>query len=234
MNLVTRLQPDARRALCYENRLETEWNAFLTSGFRLSTRFSPDILTRDEAQWLRVSLPYRLQYYTDTPRVETLPAWEGACWCADESLGGFQYGPGPDDPSMKSGLIAEFFKFHQAEIGRIKPVGRRLDRHAEEELNRQCLVLGLFELILHRGLDESRLSPLFSPGLRSLDDLLLIPEPHLIAEATRLSYLYYGETRVYDDAFGEAWSVSARRQGVRRAGLSTQTAARLKIVNFNN
>lgn len=151
-----------------------------------------------EHEWVKISFDYRLLYYFKIYPAEMFLAWKGACWCSRETIGSFPYGPGPDDPSLSAITIRRFFLQHNNRVNQINPPGRKLALVDENQLNRSCLVLGMFEWIIRKGLFNCRNLPLFQGRPDALMDLNAVPENHLAQEMTRLSYHFYSEFREMD------------------------------------
>ncbi|MBN2328143.1 MAG: hypothetical protein JXR73_13410 [Candidatus Omnitrophica bacterium] len=154
--------------------------------------------SEEEREWVKISFDYRLLYYFKIYPAETFLAWKGACWCSQEKIGAFSYGPGPDDPSLPAKTILRFFQQHNNLIHRIDPPGRKLALADENQLNRSCLVLGMFERIVRKGLFNCNSLPLFKTRPNAASDLDAVPENHLVQEMTRLSSRYYSEFREMD------------------------------------
>lgn len=128
---------------------------------------------------------YRLEYCVRLPPRETMPAWEGACWCSDVAIGSFPYGPGPGDPYLPATLIHAFFSYHERNFEWISPIRAILPLEAENDLNRRCYVLALFELILHLGLDECHEAPLFAESCHRVPDLLNLAHKDMVDSLRR-------------------------------------------------
>lgn len=177
-----------------ENRTDSDFSR--TPGKSISEafdEFSDYANTQEDRLLLQISLDYRiLYYYTNYPIEKTL-AWMGACWCSSEKIGSFPYGPGPDDPFLSSRVIRRFFTQHNSLIVQMNPCGRKLSLADEYFLNRQCLVLGLFETIVHKGLFNCRSLPLFLSENTPTADLSTLPDEKLAYKMTRLSRRYCSE-----------------------------------------
>lgn len=96
-------------------------------------------------------------------------AWKGACWCSDEPLGGFPYGPGPGDSFVPVSLLRRFF--HAMEM---------MNPDEDEQCVRFAYVLALFEAIALVGLDECAANPLFTRSVNRVDDLLALAPSHVV------------------------------------------------------
>ena len=71
----------------------------------------------------------------------------------------------------------------------LRPNERLLDQCEEEELNRYCFVLALFEEVYRSGLRST--SPLISNGpITTVDELLAIPEPDWLDDMCKMSQLF--------------------------------------------
>ena len=158
-----------------------------------STRCN-EILTAEERWLVDLSFEYRVLYYFKIYPHENLLAWKGACWCSSDPIGPFPYGPGPDDPSLPAKSIQRFFNAHTALLTQTNPVGRKLALADENLLNRHCLVLGLFEAVVRRGLFNCSELPLFEDR-SPLADLADAPGERIVREMTRLSYNFCFEFR---------------------------------------
>lgn len=101
----------------------------------------------------------------------------------------------------------------------------------EETLNRQCLVVALFEQITNQGLDESHASPIFSPAVRSVQELIDIPSQRLINDLTWRSYrLYDVMSRNNLDEYLDSEGLELFYAAVRPA--PHEMAAQLRVVNY--
>ena len=86
-------------------------------------------------------------------------------------------------------LVQDFFLSLGEKLALLSPNERLLDRCEEEELNRYCFVLALFEEIARSGLHIT--SPLFSNGpITTVDELLAIPEPDWVDDMCKMSRLF--------------------------------------------
>ena len=84
-----------------------------------------------------------------------------------------------------SPVIGEFLESHDRYVADLEPQGRQLEQADEEELNRRCVVLALFEQLF-------RIGPFFDTWLnRAPLDPLSIPEPAWILDLCRMSETFY-------------------------------------------
>lgn len=206
---------------------------FLKQSFEIVEPYQPGFLTEAEDEWVRIAFNIRIQYYYHHAPKELLTAWSGACWCSDAPIGSFVYGPGPDDPRLPARLVNGFFHLHEQYVEQLNPARRQLDSMDEETLNRQCLVLALFEMIANQGLDDSHGSPLFTESPQSLQDLFNIPKNNLVRDLTWRSYkLYDAMSRKGLDSYLGKEGLELFCAAVRQAPY--ETAARLRIVNYGD
>lgn len=157
--------------------------------------FLPGSLKREEREILSLAFDYRILYSFKVYPIETMLAWKGACWCSDAPLGSFPYGPGPDDPSLSASVIRRFFNAHSTLLTRISPPGRKLALADENRLNAHCLVLGMFETVVRKGLFNAHSLPLFTRRPLGAADLSAAANEKSIREMTRLSQRFSSEFR---------------------------------------
>ncbi len=139
--------------------------------------------------WMVVgsAIDYRLRYYL------SVTPWNGLV--ASHAVG-------------MEPLYERFFHDLQEWLSRNVPVGKRLTKEDEDELNRYCYVLALLEDVarnvgytvhspLIRGLADDLPSNarILTQGIphRTVRDLLDIPEGHVIDDLRRLSWRFYDE-----------------------------------------
>ncbi|MDP8242866.1 MAG: hypothetical protein P9L94_02210 [Candidatus Hinthialibacter antarcticus] len=217
------------------NRLAVNWQdspQSLEQSYPVES-YQPGYLTEAEDEWVRIAFNIRIQYYYHLAPKELLSAWSGACWCSDAPIGDFAYGPGPDDPWLPARFVQAFFHLHEGYVEALNPARRRLDSMDEETLNRQCLVLALFEMIANQGLDESHRSPLFSRSIQTVQDLIDLPGNELIRDLTWRSYrLYDAMSRNGLDSYLNKEGLELFCASVRPA--PHETAARLRIMNYGD
>ncbi len=195
--------------------------------------YQPQVLSEQEERWVGIAFNIRVQYHYHRAPKELLTAWAGACWCSDAPIGDFAYGPGPGDPQLPARLLRDFFRIHEAYVEDLDPENRKLDSMDEETLNRQCLVLALFEQITNQGLDESHGSPIFSPGVQSVQDLINIPNQKLIRELTYRSYMLYDSlSRKRSNQFVDKEGIELFYAAVRPA--PHEMAAKLRVMNYGD
>src|SRR5262249_46541666 len=89
-------------------------------------------------------------------------------------------------------LGAAFFKSLSALLSEIKPVGCRLPAEQEDMLNRQCIVLALYERFYREGSAAFAYSPLYRPQpKRTVAEMLAIAEDPWIADLGALSGAFF-------------------------------------------
>lgn len=152
----------------------------------------------EDKRLLQLSLEYRVLYYFKLFPVRSFLAFQGACWCSRDKIGTFPYGPSPTDPSLSSTVIRSFLTCHEETLCRLQPVGHKLDLEDEQELNRQCLVLGLFETIIHKGLYNCHDLPLFRREIHTKEELLRAVPNDWVLKLTHLSFSFYYDYREVD------------------------------------
>lgn len=152
---------------------------------------TPQLLNRarseEERALLDIAFGYRILYFFKVFPIQSLLAWKGACWCSSEKLDSFPYGPGPDDPSLSGKAIRHFFEKHESFLAWTSPPGKRLALADENRLTRHCLVLGMFETIVRKGLFNCHNLPLLNRRNPPIRDMSLIPDESLVLEMTRLT-----------------------------------------------
>lgn len=129
-----------------------------------------------------MALDYRIRYsFAITPHRE-LVAWQGAQFLL--------HAVAPGELFYSLAVIEAFFEGLQATLEQVQPVGRLLDKEAEQLLARYCFLLGLLEEPFRSG--RYRESLLMIPAPRQhLDDLLAIPQQIWIDDLCGLSRLFY-------------------------------------------
>ncbi len=164
-----------------------------------------------------MALDYRLRYYLAVTEPDQLVAWQGAHLCGailDPHLR-FRlkrlYGVLDEDPRFRLSpdLVRAFFIGRRTRRKRqvdddepptglerllphLQPVGRRLDRVSEEQLNRYCIVLALFEQLFRAETSVAERSPLFVPTPKTtLAGLLAIAHKGWIDDLCSLSWAFY-------------------------------------------
>ena len=146
---------------------------------------------------LGIAIDYRIRYYFCITPAEKLVAWRGADLMVT-------FGPeallnsSPEQPPIPvmrpletsfAKLVQDFFFSLEEKLASLSPNERLLDRCEEEELNRYCFVLALFEEVSRSGLH--RTSPLISNGpITTVDELLAIPEPDWVDDMGKMSWLF--------------------------------------------
>lgn len=173
------------------------------------------------------ALDYRLRYYFAVTPIEDLAAWEGvslamhptrrfqiilpsadiaADWEAillDRKTGDTITPGDISDWRLPPDQILAFAESLDDVIERLQPVGRRLDRPDEAEINRYCVVLALFEQLYRDGEPAVRHSPLFVPQAKTtLPSLLAIAQEHWIDDLCALSWAFH-------EKFGELLTLPA-------------------------
>jgi hypothetical protein len=129
-----------------------------------------------------MALDYRIRYsFAITPHRE-LVAWQGARFLLHAAT--------PGEPSYSLAVIEAFFEGLQAALEQIQPVGRLLDKEAEQLLARYCFLLGLLEEPFRSGRYHESLLMVPAPRQR-LEDLLAIPQQIWIDDLCNLSRLFY-------------------------------------------
>lgn len=121
------------------------------------------------------AIDYRLRYYFAVTPSEELVAWRGA-----------RIGNVVEDLLERTDTATEFFASLDAELARMNPVRKRLDRTDEERLARYCYALGLYEVIYRTGEAHA--------GLRAAHDtkdLLTLAPPEAVEDLMHLSYAFY-------------------------------------------
>lgn len=88
-------------------------------------------------------------------------------------------------------LYQDFFKGLGDLTRQNNPVARRLSQAQEDELNRQCVVLGLLEEVFRIGIRPD--SPLVAKKHTSVEDLLDISDAHWITDMRNLSWRFYDD-----------------------------------------
>ncbi len=151
-------------------------------------RTAPSIHPLLPIRTLDRAINYRIRYgFAITPTQELL-AWRGAF----EHLAlnaGYDYVSYLGGPYTLR-KMESFFEGLEATLKTLQPVGRTLNREAEQLLARYCFVLALFEEVDR--INCYRYSPLTFPRLRkSVDDFLAIPREEWIDDLCRLMALFY-------------------------------------------
>ena len=128
---------------------------------------------------LGMAIDYRIRYYFAVTPSKELFAWQGA-----KNLG------------LSAKLHQDFFSTLDGALERINPVGRRLEASEEGELARYCFVLGLMESAYRSVMWNPGNSPLYPLRRKgTVADCLAIPEPPLIDDLCRMSWLFYEKYR---------------------------------------
>ncbi len=108
---------------------------------------------------LGIAIDYRIRYYFCITPAEKLVAWHGADKMVN--FGELLLDIGPKQASIPVGeplhtldatLVQDFFFSLEEKLALLSPNERLLDRCEEEELNRYCFVLALFEEVHRSGL----------------------------------------------------------------------------------
>ena len=144
---------------------------------------------------LGIAIDYRVRYYFCITPAQELVAWDGALRGTNGeppiSIGPKQApipAREPVDP-LDWTLVQDFFSSLEEKLTLLSPNERVLDQCEEEELNRYCFVLALFEVIFRAGMHST--SPLFSNGpIATVDELLAIPEPDWVDDMCKMSRLF--------------------------------------------
>lgn len=122
------------------------------------------------------AIDYRLRYYFKATPHQEFPGWK---------ISPLLY---LMDPPVLIPSKA-FFDSLETVICQLQPAGRKLDRDAEETLNRYCVVLALLEEPYRAGPHIK--SPLYDKDLRTVDDLLDIAQSHWIDDLCAMSEIFY-------------------------------------------
>jgi len=146
-----------------------------------------------------VALDYRIRYYFAPTSSKELRAWDGA-----DNFGGgvpsYRGAPAIDDTpainrwtgetveeaTSKGVIVQDFFDGLDAQLEKLSPKGKRLDRQDEATLNRYCWGLALFEHAARTGVVDE---PLLS--VSSYEALVALPENDWIDDLSRLSWGFY-------------------------------------------
>ena len=93
-----------------------------------------------------------------------------------------------DNIALES-VYQDFFRGLDSLARREGPVATRLTKAGEDEINRHCIVLALFDEVFRMGGGPN--SPLFTREHTSAGNLLDIPEAHWISDLRNLSWSFY-------------------------------------------
>ena len=142
-----------------------------------------------------IAIDYRIRYYFDVTPYSELVAFQGATrlMMVPASL---LVAPGrvpipSDAPAIETYVVLDFFRLLDELTGRNNPVGRRLPADEEDDLNRYCVVLALFDEVVRAGLSPN--SPLVSGNFTDYESLLGIAESHWLDDLRNRSWKFFDE-----------------------------------------
>ena len=143
----------------------------------------PAGMNRPELGLGGTAIDYRIRYYFAAEPRTNRPSVAALGLEAAEALGGL--------PPEQLACYQDFLESHDRYVRALKPQRRRLERADEEELNRRCVVLALFDQF-YRLAYSSHISIFDETWLhRAPLDPLSIPEQDWIDDLCRMSEAFY-------------------------------------------
>ena len=136
-----------------------------------------------------MAIDYRIRYFFDTKPTTDRPTVAAAGIHRAETLGAFS--------PARLACYKEFLVTHDRYVADLQPQRRQLAQADEEELNRRCVVLALFEQLFRRGpfietwLDRDPLDPLSIPEQVWILDLCKMSEAFYVGMSDRLTEPYH-------------------------------------------
>ena len=141
------------------------------------------------------AIDYRIRYYFGVTPHSELVAYHGAAQLmvvpANLLVATGRVPIPSEEPAIDTYVVHDFFRLLGELTDRNNPVGRRLPADEEDELNRYCVALALFEQVFRAGLSAN--SPLATSKLAGYESLLGIAEAHWLDDLRNLSWKFFDE-----------------------------------------